>query len=296
MSYDETNTNLIAVADALERRYPMIYGAIRDACQQSMIHGMAFRKIEGCRNIWVRDFLPLQVGRRFIKFTYGYAADNPQFPTLRPRTDNWSWLQPLQKSRIRLDGGNVVRHKDQVIMTEIVFRHNAWASRSRLTDWLEKLFEARITVVPVEPGDDIGHTDGILHFIPATGALLVNDFQRVKSKSVTRYFDRLLAALAGFSEINLMPYAYHKTPWMSEKSFRRSFGNADTYNPGFGYYINFLLAGRLLFLPQFGIEEDAEAMAVAAGHFPLHRIVPVDCSRLSMEGGLVNCVAMNYTF
>lgn len=285
--FNETETNFVAVAGALEARHPNVFFEIQQALAYDRI---PLHVIPKCRNIWARDFLPIQVGKQFYKFDYGYGKDNPEFTTLKVREADWKWLPEVRRVNIRLDGGNIIRHGDDVIMTDIIFRHNPHYEKNALISKLEVLFCAELTVVPTEPNDDIGHTDGICHFTPA-GTLLVGDYRMNQSRGYSSYYRRLKRELSKFDVIDF-PLSASKCPRLSEKDFRKRYPNADTFNPGFGYYINFLTVGKLVLLPQFGLEEDKHARTLVK--FPGFTVVPIPCAALSMEGGLINCVTMNY--
>lgn len=291
MSYNESETNFVAVAGALERRHKRIFDTILSECKNA---GIGFHVIGSAVNIWVRDWLPIQAPDGFVKFHYGYGKDNPQFRSLDITPGDWTWLSDfgnndLRTSSIRLDGGNVVRHGDDIICTDIIYKHNPLWHRKELKRRLGHTLGGTIHVIPREPGDDIGHTDGICHFIPTSGHLIIQKFNEAYSYRITR-------ALKGAFQTWRIPNGYRHRLHLTEKQFRKAHPEADTFNPGFGYYVNFLLVGKLIFFPQF---EGIRAMNEAAlywmsCYYPGFHIVPVECSDLSMEGGLLNCVTMNY--
>lgn len=288
--FDDAATNFVILSAKLLQRYPEVARDITEALDTA---GVRWKTIKTA-NIWTRDFLPLQVGEKFVSFAYRGYGGFRQFPWLRVPAKTWNFLDSTN-SRIVLDGGNCQRGAGVAILTEMIFRHNPSIPRTRLIARLEKLLECEIVTVPVEPQDDIGHTDGTLKFIPGRREVLLNDYRRMGTKAYCRYAERVERALdkAGIA-FHLFPYAYHRTPRLTEGQFRRDFPDADTFNPGLGYYINFLLVGNMVILPTFGIEEDAEAIDAVKRHLPTFAVRTADCSRLAMEGGLVNCVTMNY--
>jgi agmatine/peptidylarginine deiminase len=300
MMFDERKTDLLCVSPALQSRFPEIFEIILSNCQASKIELHVVQHFnDTSQNIWVRDWLPLQVGRRFIKFKYQYPGFNPQFPMLRVQKTDWSWLPDVKESRINLDGGNCQRDRQYAVMTDYVITRNSSIKPADLITRLEKLLEAEIILIPHDPSDNlsrpegIGHSDGIVHFVPGTNKIMVDDFSQMKSSRYHRYFDELLGCLRRF-EIILMPNALSKTPRMTEKQFRVKYPHADTFNPGYGYYINFLLVKNLLFLPVFDIVEDDQVVEIIRKHFPEQKIVMVPCRDLSMQGGLCNCIAVGY--
>ena len=247
-------------------------------------------------NIWCRDYMPVQTpSGRYIKFAYkGYGGDDKykKYPWLKVNPILWADLEPLIISSIRLDGGNCVIDYGRAFISTIVFKHNPKWNKVKLVKHLEKLLEVPVVIIPVEPGDDLGHTDGILRGV-AEDKVLTNDYSVIKQKQYDRYQKSVLRVLEEeWLKYEFMPYAYHKTPWTSEKEWRKKYLLADAYNPGYGYYINFLPLGNAVLVPQFGIEEDKAAISVLNKYFK--RIYPIDCAGLSMEGGLVNCCTREY--
>jgi len=174
------------------------------------------------------------------------------------------------------------------LMTDIIFQHNPEWSKNSLVDYLEWILEGEITLIPTEPGDDIGHSDGAVHFAP-DGDILVNDLANIRPA----YFKKLVGALTKFN-VHSLPCAHDQMPEITEREFRAKHPTADTFNPGYGYYINFTVIGNTVLLPVFGIESDDTAFKQLLKHFPKHKVKTVDCHALSMLGGLLNCVTVSY--
>lgn len=284
--HNDQETNTVVVASAFHQRYPNIYNLMVGECAKAKLTITSMVS----DNIWIRDWAPIQALGRFIKFRYGYGSDNREHKNLRLNTNAWKWLVKAVDNNIRLDGGNIVYYESSAIMTDMIFQHNR--DVKRIVPRLEDLLGLEITVVPSEPGDDIGHADGICKFTP-DGKLLVHDYRMVGTKACDVYHDRLMEKLANFKTI-LCPLASAKCPSLSEPQFRSLFPHADTFNPGYGYYLNMLVVGKLVFVPQFNIEEDAQVLKLVKENFRGCKIVPVDCALLSMTGGLMNCIGQTY--
>ena len=123
-------TNVVYVADTLERRFPSVHAGVKPILDE---HGIPLRIIPGTRDIWCRDYLPIQVSEnRFVQFRYApdyltgkyrhLRADGEIGPTL-------PFIVNCERSEIVLDGGNVVGWGDRAIVTDKVFRENAGRSR-----------------------------------------------------------------------------------------------------------------------------------------------------------------------
>lgn len=290
----ENRTDTVFVTEALRRRYPFIYKKIREMLKMSAV---SFRTLDGVNNIWARDFLPVQVApNKFTRFVY--KGENPAYSIydfLTVPESTFGQFSTLRKSNIVLDGGNVVQYGERAIVSEIVFKHNKKPTRSlMLPTELSLLLDADIIFVPVEPGDPLGHADAIVRFINEK-TVLINDYSVMRDKRYDQYSSRLIKTLnrEGFAVV-VLPFGFHRSPKMSEQTFRKKFPFADDFNPAFGYYINFLHVGQTIVFPHFGIPEDNDAFVAFRRAFPDCNIYTIDCRQLSIEGGLVNCVTMNY--
>jgi agmatine deiminase len=280
MKWRDSEADTIYAASELAFRHPRIAKTINAYWRVKWITGTS--------NIWIRDYFPVQVGDGFIQFRYtaaGYGGI-ARYPQLKPPR-----LFSTRRSRIVLEGaGNCVRYDDRAIITDIVFKHNQSIPKPKLIGRLEKLLDAEVIIIPREPDDEMGHADGIARFIDAK-TVFVNDYSVMSTKKHAAYENKLVHALAvtGLSVLPF-PFAYQKTPVMREATFRKRYPGADSFNPGFGYYINYLHVKGLILVPSFGIDEDGAAVAALRGAFPATKVTPVDCRELSMYGGLLNCV------
>ncbi len=281
----------VYITDAL-RRYPNVYNGIISACRSSGIRQGIFPLT---KNIWCRDWAPVQVNDHFVKFGYKSGLSNYDFkkyPQLYvPEWVPGKYACPAKVSDIVLDGGNCVRGGNKFYITDIVFKHNPKYRKSLLLNKLERLLEAEVVLIPVEPYDDLGHSDGILKPI-SDKQVFINDYSVMKGKTYAKYYSKLINTLVN-KKIDCIPfpYAYHKQPKMSEKEFRKKYPEADDFNPAMGYYINFLRVGKMVIAPVFGIEEDEKAISLINRFFNKPDLYTIDCSDICMEGGLINCVS-----
>lgn len=268
----------IFIAGGLLSRYPLICKTIYEVCEKE---GVEFGILSGVKNIWIRDYMPISTyDGKHIKFEY--TADSVKYPILEDSAKPWSWIPNYSFGRIFLDGGNCVMGENIAFITHKVLKDNV----SGVVRVLEEFLKVPVCIIPAEPDDTLGHADGILNFAP-DGSVFINAYGALKSKKYDKYLDELIRIVesAGF-KWSLFPYAYHKMPKITEKEFRIKYPYADEFNPAYGYYINYLKVGNTIILPVFGIEEDQQAMKM----FPGLNVEPVNCSDLSMEGGLIRCV------
>jgi agmatine deiminase len=268
----DERTNTVFISDLLAQKHSGLVAALTAAL------GDKLRTILGTKDIWCRDYMPIQLSSdRFVQFRYDpdYLKDDPQL-----RTDDGGSLTDLsdyQRSDLVIDGGNVVRGDDTVILTDKVYRENLGIERPRLRDELRRILEVeRLVVIPKEPFDIIGHSDGIVRFVDET-TFLVNDYREVDPD-----FGEKLAGSLRRHGFEMIAFPYRPTGKVLD-----GIASAE------GVYINFLQVEGLIVCPIFQAAEDERALRFLEQVFPRSRILPFDCRELATGGGVLNCVTWN---
>lgn len=273
----ESEMNFVWVSDLLACRFPSVCRGLERILSE---YGVGFGSLAGTRDIWVRDFMPVQVDRDGSFVLFRYLPDYLRHGYRHLITDareiipGLSGVRSCEFSDIVLDGGNVVRHHDKAVVTDRVFRENPGMRRADLRRELRRLLKlGTLIVIPTEPGDVVGHADGVVRFVDE-GTVLVNGYRDVdgRYRSALR---RLLRA-AGLCVIEL--------PYLPEAERSGSIPSA------FGCYLNHLQVGRVVVVPSYGLPEDKEVQRAIRRWFPGSAVRSVDCSDLSFEGGVLNCV------
>ena len=266
----------VYTAAALAERYRTVWQTIHDGCQA---YGVEHRDLFGTKNIWARDYMPIQVGDHFARFSY--CKDFKQYPQLVVPEFCSDLDQPVSRSKIILDGGNFQRCGNSAIVTDIIFQQNIGVNRQTLLRRIEELTECELIVIPHEPDDTLGHADGMVHWIDETNCFVCDFDQPLYGQIESAFAEHAIEAV---------PFPLlDDGPEYTEEEFRRAFPAADDFNPGWGYYINYLELDKFILAPVFGVAEDEIALNLIAS-YTNKPVLPVDCSELSIEGGLVNCV------
>ena len=213
-------------------------------------------------------------GHRFVQFRYDpdYLRDRPDL-----RTENGVGLLNLPRcirSDLIVDGGNVVRLRDTAILTNKVCVENPRYSQRNLRAKLANLLEVdRLILIPPEPEDVFGHSDGVLAFIDDR-TLLVNDYRRVEPE-----YGKGLKSLLARHRFDLVPFPYCPTNRVID-----GIASAE------GCYINFLKTPDAIFLPAYGRREDDQATRILERAMPGRDIIPIRCNKLAEKGGVIHCV------
>jgi agmatine deiminase len=250
--FDDKLTDRVLFSVMFQQRWPEVFKYIRMALRACQVD---VELIPGNYNIWARDWMPVQVdAKKYIQFKYkGYGTGYADYPWLQiPQHIPQLMIQSNQiaPSALVLDGGGVVQCNGKAIITEKVFSDNTKYHPEDIVRHLQDLLHSDVIIIPMEPGDTLGHSDGIVKFINDTTVLL----NKYNSDYETQVRD--LLKQAGL-DVVAMPFAYDKCPQMDDVTFHKKYPLADDNNPALGYYINFLLTRRCILLPAFGFPEDA---------------------------------------
>jgi len=266
-------TNHLFLSDRLEERFPALFASLR-----SVLAGVTIEIVPGTSDIWCRDFMPIQVSETsFCQFVYqpDYLREFRHLITPSERC-RLPFMQNYRQEPLLLDGGNVVASQSKVILTDKIFTDNPSIERPRLQARLEEVFQAECILIPKEPYDAVGHSDGVVRFV-AEDRVLVNDYFGVDSAYGTRL--RSLLEKKGLEVETL--------PMFQEKAHHRP-GDLPS---AVGLYINYLRVGDVVVVPAFGRPEDEAALEKVHAVMPDARVFQLPCRSLAEEGGVLNCVS-----
>ena len=277
----DSTTNYLYFADTLPKMYPTFYTSFLKVLNECKIN---FELLQCTKDVWAVDYMPIQIETdKFIQFDY-----KPDYLYTKKERNSISDVDCICKSiglktiksDIILDGGNVVRTTDKVIMCDkIIFANQKKYSRKELIKKLHELFQVdKLFFIPQDPHDEIGHADGMVRFINEN-KLIVNDYtseQEAKNKQFVRAF--YIALDNTGIEYATLPY----NPYNNQKLWHAN-----------GIYINYLQMKDVIILPTFGINEDEKSKEIISKLFPNYRIETINSNEIAFGGGVLNCITWN---
>ncbi len=237
--------------------------------------------LEKTKDIWARDFMPIQVSEdKFIEYRYdpdylqGTLQENKvecrEIKTYPDIVCDWLKLKTI-KTDIILDGGNVIKSKNCVILTDkIVSENQFWYDKTKLIKQLGELFEVdHVVLIPWWTKEPYGHADGMLRFIDEK-TVIINEVEK------TPKLEKVL----------------------KELGLKWEYIRYEVKNPNEDLnwaYINFLQTKDLILLPKLNIDEDEQAFKQIEIYYPDYasnnRIVQIDMTEIVKEGGALNCIS-----
>ena len=276
----ETNFVYLSGLLASETKYLSFWQYLKGILEREHI---AYELLHNTKDLWCRDYMPVQVEKaRFVQFNFNptYYRD-PKYAHLRSEpkevTENIAFLNP-EASAITLDGGNLVKWKGRAILTEAVVEENPHIPKAALISRLKEILQLEhLWLIPWQPYDSSRHSDGMVRFLDSR-RLLVANYEKESISWKKRYRKAL-----DKTGLNLIPFP---AITVNEKNEYRDYVAT-------GCYINFAWIGNTILFPQFGLEEDEEALALIRQLLPEKNVVPVDCDSLAYFGGVLNCCTWN---
>jgi agmatine deiminase len=245
-------------------------------------HKVKYGFLKGTKDIWARDYMPIQLDvDSFVQFRYepSYLKNELQFQSDPKVVCNANNFKPLF-SDINLDGGNVVKWKDKVIISIRVFKENIRYEKTKLIDEIERLLEAQIILIPdIHPPYDLtGHADGYVRFMDEK-TILVNGIKKDEYKYWKDGFQRMVKKYG---------LDYIEVPWFEYKE-------KDYPDSAIGLYLNYLEIEDLIILPVFDVKGnmDQKVIDLFKSVFPYKKIEPVVINQVAREGGVMNCISWN---
>lgn len=274
----DNHTNTVYFSSLLPKKCPILNAHITEALEK---HGIPHAYLSETKDIWCRDFMPIQVEEEhfvFYKYTPNYLQEKRW---LRFQTDPvsvfkieanklQSYLDKSISIDLIVDGGNVVKCGDTIVITEKVFVENKDKTRSEVEGILRRAFQCDILFLPWDKEEFFGHSDGIVHYAGNNKVILTN-----YDDNSPYYYSRFRKLLEKRFEV--IPLKYH-----IRRQHARSWA-----------YINFLQVGDLIMVPQLGLEEDKQALEQIDNALQGCEVVGIPSLEAVRRGGALNCISWN---
>jgi agmatine/peptidylarginine deiminase len=238
-------------------------------------HKIEYDYLPETRDIWCRDYMPVQISMdKFVEYRYdpdylqGVERGYRSLKTYPDMVCDAIGLSTV-KTDLIIDGGNVVKSRNCIVMTDkVVLENRLKYSKQKLIARLHDVFEVdKVVIIPADPDNEFGHTDGMLRFIN-DATMLVSSFYR----GDTEMLRQLNRAGLKAEFLDLGRKKLHKLEWA---------------------YVNFLQMRDVLLLPVFENGANEKALEQIQNWYPEYKckILPVDCTSLLKHGGALNCVS-----
>jgi agmatine/peptidylarginine deiminase len=237
------------------------------------------------QDIWMRDFtLANPVAPIMFRYTAagqgngrkGQAeADYVQdvFASLAEKTG-----LRFQESDLLNDGGNWVDDYDgRVVLSRKFLRDNQMTEEEAREALRLETGVTHIAFIEADEQGGLEHADGVVAFV-APNVLIINSYP--EDPDYARVLKQDLGE--GLPGVILHEIV---TPYDGREIYDERFGSAC------GLYTNMLVTPHRIYLPQFGIPEDAEALAQVRAATD-KQVIPVRSDQVCHMGGGVRCLSM----
>lgn len=270
----DADSNTVYISGRLESEHPDFYNRFVNILSSI---GIPYCVMQNTNDIWARDYMPIQIYEdHFVQYSYNpdYLRNSDSEEDRESITDNDIVCKELgiscYKSELIIDGGNVVKVGDYIIMTDKVYSENSHLTPDIVRKQLKEIFHANIIMLPWDKYEIYGHTDGILRAIDNRTVLMTN------------YEDYDPVFAARFEKILKEHFEVKKLKYGSSKRYKDRWA-----------YINFLHVGKHIIIPGFGVPEDKEALEQIQEYYPECSVHQIECSEIVDKGGALNCITWN---
>jgi agmatine deiminase len=155
----------------------------------------------------------------------------------------------------------------RVLISDRVFSENPEYPSAALVHELSELLEAEVLIIPSLKSDMTGHADGMARFLDDRTVLCNRPLSSCG-------FEQQVKRAVQDCGLDAVDFPFVPTGRVS----------------AVGCYLNYLETERVVFLPVFGIEQDAEAETSVRQLFS-KEIVPVNIREIAQQGGCLNCIS-----
>lgn len=253
---------------------------------------------DGQLSIWCRDYMPVHtVGRNLLRFSYtpnylkckkyeghepdnGWVCESMEINSINMSGDR-DGVDVYPK--IVLDGGNIVRCGQKVIMTDKVFLENPHLSKEQIIRYLENEFDAHIIWLPYDMREYLGHSDGILRYISDNKVVMAPYGDPCKNKK-DKKFDCEYREILEKEGMEILPLDFFGIDELSDRRWA---------------YTNWLQLKGLIILPAFKDCPKSNEQAfeqIKKYTNMLHcDIEMVEADTLVKGGGAFNCASWTTT-
>lgn len=274
----DTECNTVYFSEKLKENFPEEFQRITEAL--APFEYIKIKLLKGTKDEWARDYMPIQTAeKRLMKFRHQ--------PSYEVRA---KWAEPkaiikanglrtaFSQHNINLDGGNVVKGKDKVIMTDRVqienhiYKDDPGLLYKRIANDLQ----AEVIVIQAhkEKDDMTGHADGMLRFVDEN--TLIGNRLSEEYKPIRESILKMLAT---------HQFSYIDLPFFIDTD--------ENHYSAIGTYVNFLEIADVILFPIFNhrLQQNEEALRIMHDSFPNRKIIPINIDAVGKDGGLMNCIS-----
>lgn len=211
-------------------------------------------------SIWVRDYMPIQRGLDdnilfdyqpdYIVNTKKYGLHIPDgkrvLDLMEMDAIDFTKGNPMFPAGLNIDGGNLLRCGDYIVMTDKVFDENPTWKQHDIVEVLTKMFGKTLIFLPWDKREYCGHTDGLLRYL-GDNKILLNTYGCPEDNGLDKWymerFRKRLQPYFGKDNIKELEFENRENPTLYRWA-----------------YVNWLQLENVLIIPEFGVPEDIEAL------------------------------------
>ena len=278
----DRETNFLYLADTLKNWYKPFYKEFEKVLKENNVE---FDFLSHTKDIWAVDYMPIQIEKnQFVQFEYNPTYLQESKDTQNSISDVNKICDSLyintEKCNLKVDGGNIIRLDNAVIMCDRVFDENQNMTKKKITQVLEEALQVdKIIFIPTDPYDKYGHADGVVRHYKNNTVLINSYTANMLDTNDIEYQNMLRKALSvtglDYIEIPYNPY------------------NNKSDDQANGIYINYMQMENLIIIPAFNKKEDEQTFKLFEELFKSDKIASINSYDIAKDGGILNCITWN---
>jgi hypothetical protein len=164
MMTTDFQTTKVYFSSWLPTTCPKLWASMRDVLQNE---GIDYAFLRDTADIWCRDYMPIQTSSEEM-VVYQYRPDYLSTPKMCKYITNTELMLEQIKHEypdvvvkylnLVIDGGNVVKCDDTIVMTEKVFKENPDWPEFMIIDKLQEAFGYEVLFLPWDRTEEYGHS------------------------------------------------------------------------------------------------------------------------------------------
>jgi agmatine deiminase len=270
----DNQTNKVYFSEQSEKHFPKRFSDLKKIIEEA---GYFVHVISKTKDYYCRDYMPVQVDvEDFVQFVFRPEAylkpEEYKFITNPVVVNLTNKIVQPSYSPVLLDGGNIVKWGNKVIITDRVIKDNEYqfGTPEAVIAQLVKDLKCRVIIIPEYPKEKTGHADGLIRFIDEN-RVFINETEGEPKQEWLKEFKKVLDD-NGLKSIEL------PCPMPPEQE------------TAIGLYLNYLHVGNLVVVPQFNKPEDKPALDAVKDIFGAdNKVVGYDARWIAEHGGVFNC-------
>jgi len=251
--------------------------------------------------IWLRDCMGMFAENQFFKFNY-----SPNYCSLKNEVKYYKYINkyvkqiiaetaslPVIEIPLNIDGGNFVHNTKRAFMTEKVYEDNPGINVGQI---ISDYTGIEAIVVPQNPHDVIGHSDGYMAF-KNEDTVFISEYQNQSFLKHDIAYINKLKSIAIKNSFNVLPLFDNPVNESINCACKNKKTRSCLYSAR-GLYINYIRFNNYVIMPEYTLPSNSDVEYNWVNKRWLNsqgfNVIGINCDQLAKFGGSLHCISFQY--